>query len=211
MKPARFMRFWQELRRRKVIMGIVAYGACAYGILEAAEISYNAFGIEQVPPWIVIVLGIGFLVALVFSWIYDITPGGIKKTEPLAEPELPLVNKKIKTYRLTTFASVIVIIGLLSFNIIDNAASRKFGKIEKTLAVLPYTGDLPPEYDYMVFDYIGQEITACLSKIDTFKVLPWRLTMKYPKGNKSYNKIGRELRANLLIDWKAVIIDGDKK
>jgi len=211
MESARFMRFWQELRRRKVITGIVYYGASSLVILEAAEIVCNAFGIEQVPPWIVIVLGIGFLVALVFSWIYDITPGGIKKTEPRSEPELPLVSNKLKTYRLTTFVSVIFIIGLLSFNVIDNAKSRKFGRIEKTLAVLPFTGKLPPGYDSMVFDYIGQEITACLGKINTFKVLPWRVTSICEKGNKSYNKIGKELKANLLIDWKAVIIDGDKR
>ncbi len=211
MEPARFIRFWQELRRRKVIIGIVAYGASALVILEAAEIICNAFGIEQVPKWVVILLGIGFLVALVVSWIYDITPGGIKKTEPLEELELPLVSKKIKTYRLTTFVSVIFIIGLLSFNIIDNAKSRKFGRIEKTLAVLPFTGKLLPEYESMVFDYIGDEITACLGKIYTFKVLPWRVTCKYKKGNKGYNKIGKELNANFLIDWKAVEIDGNKR
>ncbi|MBN1388064.1 MAG: tetratricopeptide repeat protein [Bacteroidales bacterium] len=211
MEPARFIRFWKELKRRKVFMGIIAYGASALVILEATEIICNAFGIERVPPWVVILLGIGFLVALVFSWIYDITPGGIKRTEPLEEPELPLVSKKIKTYRLTTFVSVILIIGLLSFNIIDNAKSRKFGRLEKTMAVLPFTDLLPPGYESLVFNYIGEEITACLSKIYTFKVLPWRVTSNYKKGNKSYNKIGKELKANLLIDWKAVEIDGNKR
>ncbi len=211
MEPAKFIRFWKELRRRKVIMGIVAYGATALVLLEAAEIICNAFGIERVPQWVVILLGIGLVIAVVFSWIYDITPGGIVKTEPLEEPELPMVNKKIKTYRLTIFVSIIVIIGLLSFNIIDTAKSRKFGRIEKTLAVLPFSGELPEGYESMVFDYIHRELTACLSKIHTFNVKPWRVTKKHPIKNKSYNKIGRELKANLLIDWSAVIIDGAKR
>jgi len=211
MEQARFTKFWQELKRRKVFMGIVAYGASSLVILEAAEIICNAFGIEQVPKWVVILLGIGFLLALLFSWIYDITPGGIIKTEPLEQKELPIVSKKIKNYRLTTFLSVIVIIGLLSFNIIDNAKSRKFGRLEKTMAVLPFTGLVPEGYESIVFNYIGEEITACLSKIHTFNVLPWRLTCKYKKGNKNYNKIGKELNANLLIDWKAVEIDGNKR
>lgn len=211
MEPAKFIRFWKELRRRKVIMGIVAYGATALVLLEAAEIICNAFGIERVPQWVVILLGIGLVIAVVFSWIYDITPGGIVKTEPLEEPELPLVNKKIKTYRLTTFVSVIVIIGLLSFNIIDNVKAEQLGKIEKNLAVLPFTDIIPIEYESIVFDYIGNQIAVGLSKIDNFNVLPWRLTKKYRKGNKNYVKMGKDLDATILIDWKAVEIDGIKR
>ena len=130
-------------------MGIVAYGATALVLLEAAEIICNAFGIERVPQWVVILLGIGLVIAVVFSWIYDITPAGIVKTEPLAELELPIVDKKIKTYRLTTFVSVIVIIGLLSFNIIDNVKAEQLGKIEKNLAVLPITDIIPVSYTHL--------------------------------------------------------------
>jgi len=53
MEPARIIHFWQELRRRKVITGIVYYGATVLVILEAAEIICNAFGIENVPAWVV--------------------------------------------------------------------------------------------------------------------------------------------------------------
>lgn len=211
MEPGRLIQFWQELKRRKVFMGIIAYGASALVILEAAEIICNAFGIEQVPKWVVILLGVGFLVALIFSWIYDITPGGIKKTEPRSEPELPLVSKKIRTYKLTTFMSVIIIIGLLSFNIIDNASAKKIGRIDKTLAVLPFTDIIPIEYESIVFDYIGNRITAGLSKIENFDVIPWRVTKNYRKGNKNYIKMGKELEATILIDWKAVEIEGKKR
>jgi len=194
-------------------MGVLAYGASALLILEAAEIIYNAFGIEQVPLWIVLALGCGFIIAVVFSWIFDFTPGGIIRTEPLEEKqaELPFINNKFKTYRMTTFISVIIIIGLLSFNIADNAREKKFGQIEKTLAVLPFTDIIPSEQESLVFDYIGDQIVGGLSKIDTFRVLPWRVTRKYPKGDKGYAKMGKELDASILLDWKAVEIEGDKR
>ena len=156
-------------------------------------------------------LSAGFIVAVVFSWIYDITPGGIIRTEPLPKQKLPLINKKVKTYRFTTFVSVIIIIGLLSFNIIDSASARKIEKIDKTIAVLPFTDILPIKYESIVFDYIGNQITAGLSKIDDFNVLPWRSTKNFRKGNKDYVKMGDEMDATILVDWKAIEIEGEKR
>ena len=213
MEATRFIRFWQELRRRKVVMGVLAYGASALLVLEAAEIIYNAFGVEQVPLWIVLVLGFGFIVALVFSWVFDFTPGGIIRTGPPEEKqtELPFTDNKFKAYRMTTFLSVIIIIGLLSFNITEKFNEKMYGQIEKTLAVLPFTDIIPSEQESLVFDYIGDQIVAGLSKIDTFRVLPWRITRKYPKGDKAYAKMGKELDASILLDWKAVEIEDHKR
>jgi len=52
MKPVSIPRLIKELRRRRVLRGVVVYGASTLLILEAAEIIYNAFGIEAVPTWL---------------------------------------------------------------------------------------------------------------------------------------------------------------
>ena len=70
-----------ELRRRNVFRVAIAYLAVAWLLTEVASTVFPLFG---VPEWgvrfIVILFVLGFLPALVFSWVYDLTPEGITKT-----------------------------------------------------------------------------------------------------------------------------------
>ena len=113
MKPKSASELIKELKRRRVFRGIIVYGASTLILLEAAGNICNVFGIETIPKWFVLLLGIGFLGSLWFSWIYDITPGGIIKTESFKDEKVQIPQKKLKTYRATTFLSMVIIIGLL--------------------------------------------------------------------------------------------------
>ena len=76
--------FWQELKRRKVIKVIAMYAATAFIIMEAGDIMLPRLGL---PDWtvtfIIILLIVGFPISIILSWIFDVTPEGIKKTEPV--------------------------------------------------------------------------------------------------------------------------------
>ena len=209
-KPGMLMQFWHELTRRRVFKGVVVYGATTLVILESAEIICDAIGIDRVPVWLLWFLGIGFLLSLWFSWIFDITPGGITKTKPFKEETLPFSNKELKTYKISTFISIGIIICLLLFNVVDGVRTRQIQKIEKSIAILPYAGPLPPEYESMVFEFVGDQIFSGLNKIDTLDIRPWNQTKNYIKGDKPYSRIGRDLGASLLVDWQAWPIDGFK-
>lgn len=75
--------FWQELKRRKVLKVATGYLAGAFGILEATDILFPSVSI---PEWGVILLIItvvlGFIITVYLTWIYELTPEGLKKTEP---------------------------------------------------------------------------------------------------------------------------------
>jgi len=210
MEPKKVKQFWQELTRRRVFRGIAIYGASTLVILESAEIICSAVGIERVPVWLLFVLGVGFLMSLWFSWIFDVTPGGIKRTESKSEAQLSFISNELKTYKATTYISLVIIIGLLLFNIIDGVNTKKIKDLEKSIAVLPYNGRIPVQFEPMVLDFIGNELVSGLSRIDTFEVKPWTYTENYRRGNKTYSKIGKDLGAAILIDWKAVEIEDDR-
>jgi len=75
-------KFWQELKRRKVVRVATVYAAAAFVILELTDIVAPSLGL---PAWtlnfIIILLSTGFIITLVVSWIYDINPkGGLVKT-----------------------------------------------------------------------------------------------------------------------------------
>ncbi len=147
-------------------------------------------------------LGIGFIGSLWFSWIYDITPGGIVKTEPYIDEKVPIPRKKLKTHQATTFISIAIIIVLLTYRLIDHARSKQIASLEKTIAVLPFY-DPGLEYQQIRnFEFIGHEITSCLLKVKDYKVIPWEDARKYSRTNKNYTKMGDDLSAAILVDWK---------
>ena len=81
--PNKLSQFWQELKRRRVIHVIIVYGTAAFVIIELVN---NVFEPLQLPEWtptlVILILAIGFPLAIIFSWIFDVTPEGIEKTRP---------------------------------------------------------------------------------------------------------------------------------
>jgi len=151
-KPNNFIRFWQELKRRKVFRVIAMYAASAFIILEAIDIIFPRMGL---PDWtvtfVIFLLIIGFIFAVILSWIFDITPEGIKKTEPVKvakekaiSPEP--VKRKLKVSD-TIIAVLVVIVVILAYPKIFN--KDKFEGIRDadgriSIAVMPFenlTGD----------------------------------------------------------------------
>ena len=82
--PNKLSKFWQELKRRKVTRTITVYAAAAFVILELVSIIVEPLRLpEWTLPLIIVLLCVGFIIAVILSWIYDIHPeGGIVKTEP---------------------------------------------------------------------------------------------------------------------------------
>ena len=78
--------FWEEAKRRKVVQVVSIYAAAAFVILEASSIITDSLNL---PDWTMVViiaaLSVIFIVLTIISWIYDITPEGIKKTVPAHE------------------------------------------------------------------------------------------------------------------------------
>jgi hypothetical protein len=84
--PNKLAHFWQELRRRKVVKVVTVYAASAYVIIELIINITEPLSLpDWTPTFTIIVLIIGFPIALIFSWIFDITPEGIEKTKPVEE------------------------------------------------------------------------------------------------------------------------------
>jgi len=85
---SRLIHFWNELKRRKVLRVISVYAAAAFVILEFTSIIVDPLNL---PFWtmkaLIILLTIVFIITAVFSWIFDITPEGIRRTEPPGSEE----------------------------------------------------------------------------------------------------------------------------
>lgn len=98
------IQFWQELNQRRVVRAITVYIASAFAVLEAVDLIFPKIGL---PSWamtiIMIILAVGLIFVIVVTWIYDITPEGIKRTDdknPQSE-----TNKNVSGYRLSEWDS----------------------------------------------------------------------------------------------------------
>jgi len=100
-KPPNLFNFWNELKRRKVIRAVFVYVAVAWAIMEAADTIFPRLGL---PDWtvtfILILLVIVFILVIVLTWVYDITPEGIKVTQDLEE-KLDEEKEKIEDKELS--------------------------------------------------------------------------------------------------------------
>ena len=84
--PNKFSKFWQELKRRRVVHVIIVYATAAFVIIELVNNITEPLRLpEWTPTFAIIVLVIGFPLALIFSWIFDVTPEGIARTKPVEE------------------------------------------------------------------------------------------------------------------------------
>jgi len=147
--PSKFTRFWQELKRRRVIHVITVYASAAFVLIELVNNLTEPLNLPHgLATIVIVVLAIGFPLAIVLSWIYDLTGEGFERTKPL-EDGLDVKTAKVPNdWKIATYVSFIIIVGLLTFNIIGGTKGLKAGDIQ-SLLVLPFdnfTGDDQLEY-----------------------------------------------------------------
>jgi TolB-like protein/Flp pilus assembly protein TadD len=199
--------FFAELKRRNVYKVAVAYAVVSWLLIQAASILFPTF---EAPPWVmkvfVAVLVLGFPIALIFSWAFEITPEGIKR-ESEVEP-----NKSISTYTgrkivALTIGLAVVAAGLLAFQLLRGTSHQKSanqpgdarGMSEKSIAVLPLvntSGD--PGNDYFS-DGLSEELIAVLAKIPGLKIIGRSSSFLFKGKSDDSRTIGEKLGvANLL-------------
>lgn len=117
-KNSSLQRFWNELKRRKTARVIVTYAATAFILLQLTDILTPAL---LLPVWttrlVTFLLIIGFPVAVIFSWVFDITPQGITKTKPSAavkhQPVKPSEPEKRKLSSEDIVVAVLLVLVII--------------------------------------------------------------------------------------------------
>lgn len=113
-----FLKYISELKRRNVIKSGIAYLLVVWVLLQVLSILLPLF---EAPLWVLktitLLMAIGFPIWVVFSWIYDITPEGIKKTEHVKIEESESIRTGMKLNRLIiVFLSIAVVFLMVKLN-----------------------------------------------------------------------------------------------
>jgi TolB-like protein/Tfp pilus assembly protein PilF len=203
-KTNSFERFWKELKRRKVVHVITVYAAIAFGILQLVDIIGPSL---KWPDWtitfVIVLLCIGFIIAVFVSWIYDITPEGVKKTKPVSaiKHSDQSTDSTSSGWKIATYVSAVVIIVLVTLNFISRGnLNADISKFEKSIAVLPFQNLSNDKEQLWFSDGITDIIINQLSKISSLRVLGRTSILRYREEQKSIPEIGKELGVNYIIE-----------
>ncbi len=197
--------FWEELKRRRVVRIIPVYAAAAFVLLELVDIIAEPFGL---PDWtlrlVFVLLCIGLVIAVILSWIYDITPEGVKKTKPLDSKSkyYPQKPPKARGWKIATFISIIVITGLILLNVFAGRRYRSYPSSdpEKTIAVLPFKNLSNDTTQVYFCEGVREEILYHLQKIDALSVRSRTSADRYRNTDKTTTVIGNELNVSYLVE-----------
>jgi TolB-like protein/Flp pilus assembly protein TadD len=204
-----FKKFFSELKRRNVYRVAIAYGISAWLLLQIAA---TVVPIINGPNWltklILIVLAIGFPIAMVMAWIYEISPEGmLKATEGINHEDHQNLKKKPVIITLLFGILIMALLGQFMYHNYWNIKSTGISISEKSIAVLPLEYlSADPTKQYLA-NGIGDAITGHLSNIEGLRVVPKTSVGQYRETTKSAKTIGDELNVNYLIGGSFLMVD----
>ena len=174
------MSLFEELKRRNVIRVAVLYLVSSWVLLQLADVLSSLLNVPDFAGSIVIMLLVlGFFPALIFAWVYEMTPEGLKREVDIdrSHSQTPETGKKINTVIIVLL--VIAIGGLIADRLIPETsvagdpvvAESPGSPVDRlSIAVLPFA-DLSPGGDQEYFsDGIAEEILNVLVRIEDLKV-----------------------------------------
>ena len=184
-------KFFKELHRRNVIKATVAYLVACWLILQVLSIvlpSLNA------PDWIMrasmLVMLIGLPVWIIISWIYDLTPEGLKKTDELDE-EATVVAKTNKRLNFFILGALVGVAAVLIFKPVGNLVKTDDGKY--AIAVLPFENMGASGDDAWFGDGVTEDILTNLSQFEDLRVISRTSVNQYKNTEKTIPEIAEEL------------------
>jgi TolB-like protein/Tfp pilus assembly protein PilF len=190
--------FFAELKRRNVYKVAVAYAVVGWVI---AQIATQIFPFLEIPNWVVrlviVLIAIGFPIALVIAWAFEATPEGIKRTEDVD------VAAAAKQPRKHTWIYVVAIgvafsIGLFfvgRYSVRNTASAAGTELPAKSIAVLPFD-NLSRDPDNAFFaEGVQDEILTRLAKVADLKVIARTSTQKFKSSPENLPDIAKQLGA----------------
>src|SRR5467141_1457921 len=185
--------FFEEVKRRKVYRVAVAYVIVAGGIIQLASASFPAW---ELPNWalrlVIVLLLIGFPIALILAWAFDVTAQGIRTTPSVAAPRAHRRRNMI-----LLVATGVIISAAAGFFLLPRVSAHK---IDKSIAVLPFESLSDEKQNAYFADGIQDDVLTNLSKISDLKVISRTSVMPYRGKTSNVREIGKVLGVATILE-----------
>jgi serine/threonine-protein kinase len=198
--------FLGELKRRHVYRVAIAYAVVAWLLIQIAT---QVFPFFEIPNWVVrlVVLAVtlGFPVALVIAWAFEITPEGLKRAANIAP------NEYIPRWSTRRFAALIISIAILAAGVPLFQLSRSkptwlpwtdvaSTASQKSIAVLPLLNESGDPGDEYFSDGLSEELISALAQIKGLKVIGRSSSFRFKNQKEDSKSIGEKLGVSTLLE-----------
>lgn len=208
------MSFFEELKRRNVFRVVIAYVVMAWLVMQVADVILNNV---EAPGWvfhvILLLLGIGLLFAVFFSWAFEMTPEGIKR-ESEVDRSQSITSETGQKLNYTIMTVMVLALGYFAYDKFVLSGGRDAALVEATvqsveeqagsdpveaaeadnsIAVLPFA-DMSPNKDQEYFsDGLSEELLNLLAKIPELRVAARTSAWSYKGKGIKIDQVGKEL------------------
>lgn len=199
------MSLFAELKRRNVIRMAGLYLVGAWLIVQVAGTVLPMFGApEWLPRSVVVLLALGFVPALVFSWVYELTPEGLKREEEVRRGQsiTDRTGQRMDRLIVAGLALVVVLLAIDRFwpRTVLSEAHFTAGSRTRAIAVLPFlnlSGDPTQEY---FSDGVTEEILNVLAGIEDFTVTSRTSSFHFKGRDEPLPEIARQLHVDYVLE-----------
>lgn len=197
--------FFSELKRRNVYKVAVAYAVVAWLLIQAASILFPTF---EAPAWVmkvvVVIIAIGFPIALILAWAFELTPEGLKRTE---SAETPRKQSGGRAWIYVVIAGVLLSTGLfflgrytVRISPVSSDIAPGDSALPKSIAVLPFENLSEDKANSYFVDGMQDEVITRLAKIGELRVISRTSVQRYKTGRTNLAEIARELGVSHLVE-----------
>ena len=198
----------QELKRRHVVRIAVAYAAAAWLVLQLAGLVLPALG---APPWVFrVLLGIVallFPIALVLAWAFEVTPDGVRRTEPAHSPAARpaaqgrRVGGTLNTITIAVLAVAVAVLGWRQFGPSRSAAGPRASAVpDRSIAVLPFVNASPDSTNQYFSDGLSEDLIIALSQLPGLRVIGRESSFQFRGRDLDSKMIGQKLGVTHLLE-----------
>ncbi|PYL67263.1 MAG: hypothetical protein DMF20_04015 [Verrucomicrobia bacterium] len=185
--------FFEEVKRRKVYRVAAAYIIAAGGVIQLASATFPAW---ELPNWalrlVIALLLLGFPIALVLAWAYDITSQGVRATPT---PAVPGSHRRRNIIMLV--ATGVIISAAAGFFLLPRVSAHK---VDKSIAVLPFENFSDDKDNAYFGDGIQDDLLTNLAKIRDLKVISRTSVMSYRGKASNLREIGKALGVGTILE-----------
>ena len=197
--------FFAELKRRHVYRVAVAYAVAGWLLIQFAT---QVFPVFSLPNWtaelVVLLVVIGFPVALILAWAYEVTPEGIRRTEPVHSPDARPEKHTQHVGRRLNWLIVTVLGIIVAVLLADRFAQRKappaVAAPGKSVAVLPFENLSEDKANGYFATGMQDEILTRLAGIRDLKVISRTSTQQYASHPPNLKVVAAELGVTAVLE-----------
>ena len=191
--------FFRELKRRNVYKVAAAYAVVAWLLIQVVTQTFPFF---EIPHWairlVILLVVIGFPVALIIAWAFELTPEGLRRTESVHD-SVPPKRSSGRGWIYIVIAGALLSVAIFflgrytTSRAVESGGGTDASAVAKSIAVLPFENRSEDKANAFFADGIQDEILTRLAKIAELKVISRTSTQRYKSSPENISEIARQL------------------